>query len=127
MTKINDATHPFEIGHEKFSLFQQYELLRKKPKTLSSETRANIRRGMIFMESSQLDEIASLVGYDSLFVNRAFDAAKVAIKLRSEIYDELLMLPAQRATYEVKIKKLKEERLKEKAAKETLKELRGVV
>ena len=45
-------------------------------------------KARLFLEGSEFDEVCSIVGYGSVFVNRAFAMVQEAITLEKKLYDE---------------------------------------
>ena len=103
---VEDAMGLFKIPNEQDEKYgapilkEQYKAIREemirtgqrviKRETLhgSDQNKRNVPRARHFMETSQLDEMAAIIGYDSSFVNRTFALVQEAITLEKKLFEE---------------------------------------
>lgn len=90
--KVNDAIFPFKLPEDNVSGFDdqylKYIEAGKMP-YISGGRQNEINQALWFFEYGQIDTIAQLVGYDSLFVNKTFDLVQQAVTLRKRLRVEL--------------------------------------
>lgn len=80
----------FEAQYKALLCKYQGRIFNRRSDLFSSrENFTECTRARVFLEKSYFDDLAGLIGYDSLFVNKTFSMVQEAITLEKKLFQEL--------------------------------------